>query len=92
MPKVAPAFDCTRAATPVETLICSDAELATLDIELDRAYRAAREKLQGQERQKLVSEENAWIRARAGCAHAPDMRACVRTAYQERLTVLRSIQ
>lgn len=91
-PKVGPAFDCSRAATPVETLICSDPELARLDVELDRTYRVAREKLQGQQRQKLVSEENAWIKGRAGCAGTPDMRGCVRTAYEERLAVLRSPQ
>jgi uncharacterized protein YecT (DUF1311 family)/Tol biopolymer transport system component len=91
-PTAAPAFDCTRASTPVETLICNDASLAKLDVELDRAYRAARETLQGQAKQRLVSEENVWIRARGRCARDHDMRACVQTAYQQRLAVLRSPQ
>jgi uncharacterized protein len=36
----APSFDCAKASGRVEALICSDPELAALDVELARPYRA----------------------------------------------------
>lgn len=84
-----PAFDCQRASTPVEMLICRDQELAAMDVDLARAYRAALDALQGDNRRRLIAEENEWIRSRATCAKAADMRACVERAYTQRLNQLR---
>lgn len=37
--QTAPSFDCAKAATEVERLICSDEELAKLDNELNKWYK-----------------------------------------------------
>ena len=37
--KVQPSFDCAKATTEVEKLICSDDELAKLDVEMNKWYR-----------------------------------------------------
>ena len=81
-----------RAATPVESLICRDADLATLDVELARAYRAGARTAAGtSETKRLIADENAWIKSRARCASAGDTRGCVQTAYQA-VAVLRAGQ
>ena len=40
--KTAPSFDCAKATTEVEKLICSDDELAKLDVEMNKWYKKAR--------------------------------------------------
>jgi WD40 repeat protein/uncharacterized protein YecT (DUF1311 family) len=89
-PHIPPSFDCARASTAVETMICNDAELATLDIDLTRAYRAARMTLEDPARRLLTKEQNGWIRARAACARSQAVRACVEAAYRQRLTILQT--
>lgn len=37
-----PSFDCSKAASDAEKLICSDAELAVLDVDLGRLYKQAK--------------------------------------------------
>lgn len=74
-----PSFDCAKARGTVERMICGDADLAALDVELARVYRLARGGA------ALVAEERAWIAARDGCAD----RDCAREAYAARITALR---
>ena len=38
--KTVPSFDCNKATTEVEKLICSDDELAKLDVEMNKSYHA----------------------------------------------------
>lgn len=79
----AASFDCLKAATKVEQLICADAELSKLDEELDSEYdkRLQDEKLAGVTRH----EQKLWMRQRNGCLNV----ACVKLAYETRLSSLR---
>ena len=77
-------FDCGRAKTDIEKLICSDKELAELDALLANSYKEAR--LSGRDDPaKIASDERLWLKnIRDKCTTA----ACLRPAYKERIKVL----
>jgi uncharacterized protein len=76
-------FDCAKAATPTEKLICGDPQLSQLDGQLAHAYRRA---LEGAgDPDKLRTEQHTWLRTeRNACADA----ACLKKVYAQRLTAL----
>lgn len=81
-PAHAASFDCAKAATKVEKLICADAELSKLDDELNTAYKKA---LQGEKQADTLKQaQKRWVKERNGCADA----ACVKRAYEARLAKL----
>ncbi|MDH5559026.1 MAG: lysozyme inhibitor LprI family protein, partial [Alphaproteobacteria bacterium] len=80
-------FDCEKAETPIEYAICtddSDARLAFLDRSIAQWYSLQRQKLEGEEKARLRSDQRDWIKARnTKCADAD--RDCLRMSYIERL-------
>lgn len=79
----AASFDCAKAKTPVEKMICSDATLSELDGRLASAYRRALGLASNPE--PLKAEQRAWLTTeRKRCADV----ACLRQAYQQRRTAL----
>lgn len=86
----APSFDCTKADSDAETLICEDSALAVLDNRLaDRFAQAlsAAEALQAnaeEETANLRAVQRGWIKGRNECWKAQDMRDCVEFAYLSR--------
>jgi uncharacterized protein YecT (DUF1311 family) len=56
-----PSFDCTRANSPTEKLICKDSELAALDARMAAAYQTALRALSGRQRETLRREQSAWF-------------------------------
>lgn len=75
----AASFDCAKAGTKVEKLICEDVELSKLDEELNAAYKAAlKDQTQGD---SIKQAQKKWMKERNGCADA----ACVKRAYEVRL-------
>ena len=79
-------FDCAKASTRVEKLICSDEELASLDIELANAYANARNSLDAAGKKALLSEQRKWIEAYNQCDDKP----CVLHNMQIRIKTLQS--
>lgn len=76
----AASFDCAKAATKVEKLICADAEISKLDEELNAAYKTA---LQDEKRAGTIKKaQKQWMKERNSCADA----ACVKRAYEMRLS------
>jgi uncharacterized protein YecT (DUF1311 family) len=91
-----PSFDCAQAKSAAATLICADAELATLDGELGVAFRKRKAQIPGSDQSKLVAEQLAWIRDRnarcelngkngAATAALASAKPCMATAIQERI-------
>lgn len=79
LPIQAASFDCAKAGTKIEKLICADAELSTLDEKLNAAYKAA---VQDKTKAKAIKQaQKQWMKERNGCADA----ACVKRAYEMRL-------
>lgn len=77
----AASFDCAKAATKVEKLICVDAELSKLDEGLSAAYKAA---LQQSKAQAITQAQEQWLKERNECVDV----ACVKAAYQNRISQL----
>lgn len=76
-------FDCAKARSNQEKLICSDRDLARLDIELSAAYRKAREA--AADPKALQTEQIEWLKSlRGACSDA----ACLTQAYKGRLAQL----
>lgn len=81
----AASFDCAKAGTKVEKLICANKELSKLDEALAKEYAAAQERFAHSVNAKdLPSGQKFWLRERDGCRDA----ACIRRAYERRLRVL----
>ncbi len=68
----AASFDCSKAATKQEKLICSDQQLSTADDELARTYRSALE--WSSDKEGLKKEQQSWIKTRRSVSQdAPSM-------------------
>ena len=80
-------FDCAKAVTKVERLVCTDPQLSEMDSELDRSYGKAREMerlLNNKDR--LREYQAAWLRdIRNRC---PDMK-CLKAVYEQRIAQLK---
>jgi uncharacterized protein YecT (DUF1311 family) len=80
----AASFDCAKAGTKVEKLICGDSELSKLDEELNAAYKTALQ--DASQADTLKKAQQQWLKKRNGCANA----GCVKRAYEMRLQNLSS--
>jgi uncharacterized protein YecT (DUF1311 family) len=79
----AASFDCAKAATPTEKLICGDPELSQLDGQLAETYR--RELDDAFDPNKLRAKQHMWLRTeRDACADA----ACLKKVYAQRIAAL----
>jgi uncharacterized protein len=75
-------FDCGKATTKVEKLICSDAELSKLDEKLAETYNNVSKDEQGVE--LLKREQRTWLKERNRCTNV----LCLRDRYQQRIAKL----
>lgn len=76
-------FDCAKAATSSEKLICSDGSLSAADDRLAKAYRMAMKT--SRNKQALKHEQQNWIqKERDVCQDA----ACMLKAYESRIAAL----
>lgn len=76
----AASFDCTKATSQVEKLICSDRELSELDSNLGGLYRS-----KTSSRPSAGADQKQWLRQRDLCKTAD----CVRNAYLKRISDLK---
>ena len=84
----AQSFDCAKAQTRIEKMVCADRAIADLDEYLGRYYAAARTELRGAAA-CLQSDQAQWLKAtRDACADG----ACLRSAYLNRLAELDPLQ
>lgn len=78
-----PGFDCQRARTPVERLVCDDPELARADARMVTAYTALTQRWE--EDRSLRRTQRRWLRERNACGADA---ACLAVAYAARNAVL----
>ncbi len=91
-------FDCEKPTTPLEIVICADAELGQDDIKLAKAYGEAKTKLTGSDQQGLIDSERKWLQyvndtcPLGAVGGIPPLltRLCVRDAYETRIEQLQS--
>jgi uncharacterized protein len=81
-----PSFDCTKASTHVEKMICADERASDLDGQLARAYRAAL--VNAENADSLKAEQRGWLTGqRNKCGDV----TCLRQTYEKRLVVLSAL-
>ena len=77
---IKPSFDCTKAVSRSEKMICGDPALAGLDLRLSRLYRLVLES--SADAEQIKTSQRYWLRnIRDECTTAP----CMRTAYERRI-------
>ncbi|WP_428688087.1 MliC family protein [Roseibium sp.] len=85
-----PAFDCSKAESQIETLICEDADLAALDRLINARFEEAVASIRkldagAEEAEKsLRAYQRGWIKGRNDCWKADTPKTCVELAYQRR--------
>ena len=75
-----PSFDCTKARSSAEELICADDALAQLDTRMAQTYAQALSAAMD-DADTLRASQRGWIKGRDDCWKADDLRTCVRDAY-----------
>ena len=83
-----PSFDCTKAHSAAEQLVCQDAGLAALDNELAALYPKAMNQLSAEQQKTEKAMQRGWIKGRNECWKESDSRQCVEESYQLRITEL----
>ena len=84
----AQSFDCAKAQTRVEKMVCADRGIAELDEYLGRYYAAARAEIPGAGA-CLQTDQAQWLKStRDACADGP----CLKSAYLNRLAELDPLQ
>jgi uncharacterized protein len=81
----AASFDCGKAASPTEKLICSDAETSALDDKLQQAYKTALAATDAPGKKALAKEQRNWIKYTRGICQ--DI-SCLRQGYTNRIAML----
>ena len=85
-----PSFDCSKAESSAEELICADPDLAALDRRVTERYAAALDAVRGldsgaeQAEGTLRTYQRGWIKGRDECWKADDLRDCVEFSYLRR--------
>ena len=80
-----PSFDCAKASTKVENLICARPGLAQLDSDLADAYATAlRDVSWSSANKRIRADQHAWIARRNRC----DTAKCLRRLYHQRIGAL----
>ena len=101
--KIQPSFDCSKAKTRVEKLVCSDEVLSILDRDMQKAYdlmmgkydlaymnEEAKEEIKPY-LEKLKQSQIDWAKDRDACSSKKDnkeFRSCVFSNYYNRLSII----
>lgn len=90
--EIKPSFDCAKAKTRVEKLICSDAELAKLDREMSSEYYSlvSDKTLDGELKEILKNNQKKWLdsREKTPCLENEDVseqQKCIKNVYRIRI-------
>lgn len=88
---VSPSFDCAKAGSEAEKLVCSDPALARFDNEVARLFALAGKdpNLTPQAASELTTVQRGWVKGRDDCWKASDKRQCVLASYGSRIQELR---
>lgn len=85
-----PSFDCSKASTSAEEMVCAEEALARIDRLLAERYAAALKVTRGldagaaEAEAELKARQRGWIAGRDDCWKAEDPSACILFSYQRR--------
>ncbi len=77
-------FNCTKASTKVEKMICADAQLSQLDSDMGSTYKKVSQTLE--EKNLLLSTQRIWLKERETC----DTSDCILESTKERMIEIES--
>ena len=81
----AASFDCGKASTKVEHLICDNAEISKLDSKLGQDYQDVLSKANDEQKQNVITEQKHWLKfTRNAC----EKLTCLKHAYWSRQAAL----
>lgn len=83
-----PSFDCDRARSDVEKLICGDDELADLDMRMAKAFAKALAVAPANVVGEMKSRQKTWRRSLDDCGKTDALRDCTLDRYRRRLDEL----
>ncbi|MES2826479.1 MAG: lysozyme inhibitor LprI family protein [Pseudomonadota bacterium] len=83
----AASFDCAKASTATEKLICSDAKISALDEQLNAAYKAAIET--ATDKDAFKAQQRDWLKQKRNVCEDVD---CLAKTYQSRITTLSAVE
>lgn len=83
---VTPSFDCSKASSEAEKIVCSDDGLAALDKRLSELYAAELAKPGASK--DLAVMQRGWVKGRDDCWKAEDKKLCVEEEYRTRIAYL----
>jgi uncharacterized protein len=83
---VTPSFDCAKAQSEAETMVCADYGLAALDNRLAEVYAA--ELAKPAAAKDLAARQRGWVKGRDECWKADDKKLCVEEEYRTRIAEL----
>ena len=85
--QASPSFDCSKAGTRVEHMICDHPKIAQLDSDLADAYKTAlRDSPWASANKRIRADQKDWIAQRNRCKTP----RCLRKVYHRRISVLYS--
>jgi len=79
-----PSFDCKKASTKVEKMICNTEVLADLDRKLAEVYAKAKKSRKGKQGEELLTSQRAFVKSVGECNDAN----CVERMYRDRISKL----
>jgi uncharacterized protein len=85
----AASFDCKKATSEAEKVICADPELSHFDDELGKAYKAALGHANEKQKQEIKDEQREWLKRRDASIQ-PDCPGCLAGQYRVRIRNLKA--
>jgi uncharacterized protein YecT (DUF1311 family) len=87
-----PSFDCTKAVTPVERLICQDARLSFLDSQMAESYRTVLKGASAERKEIIRRRQAEWFADYSHTCNAPlsetQRRDCIDRYLSDRLVTI----
>ncbi len=87
-----PSFDCAKAATPVEILICKDVELSFLDSQMANSYKMVLKGASAERKEIIRRQQAEWFADYSRACNAPlsetERRDCIDRYLNDRLTTM----
>lgn len=83
-----PSFNCAKASTRIEEMVCADVELSKLDLELSTIYSKLLNNLNKTDRKELIRRQREWIKNSANkCSENEDeiLKNCIKEFYLSRI-------
>lgn len=84
----AASFNCGKAQSQIEKLICDKADLSAMDDELNKSYQNALDKTRLGDNQQVISAQKRWLKLKRNTCNDE---SCLREAYLSRIQELNEI-